>query len=412
MERITLQIWRSSGWERLGEASLDSNAGLMGSARFEYDTNYVGRYGEAKADGLHLSLSDQVSTLMAGSLFTVHREPMVNAVLRDIIPSGWARGRLCKALGLPRGAASDYALLSRCAHSPIGNLRVAPENRDRVVGPAFSREDLTRYQWRILDEVSCSSDWAGLGAGGDAPKLLVAEDAQGNLFLDGSEPLQGDFKRWVVKWPRGNRSIDREILRAEYAISRELGTGGMNCVEVEWTESADAGSLWVRRFDQEANGARHSVESIYSLMQMVGDGARLYHHKILETLLPLAENWDEFLCEYLFRDAINEIIANPDNHGRNQAVYRTDAGIRLTPAYDLAPMRLDPESVAKATVWNSQDCYAKIIDQYALNKESVRYSFRESIERAMCAASAAKAHCADEITRAGFLFKYPSMVYV
>ncbi len=45
-------------------------------------------------------------------------------------------------------------------------------------------------------------------------------------------------------------------------------------------------------------------------------------------------------------------LGNPDNHGRNTALAKDiDGSVRLTPVYDLCPMRLDPSGVRRSTTW-------------------------------------------------------------
>ncbi|MCL7942926.1 HipA domain-containing protein [Marinobacter sp. ATCH36] len=114
-------------------------------------------------------------------------------------------------------------------------------------------------------------------------------------------------------------------------------------------------SLWLPRFDRvirDGRIQRCGVESVYSLMGMVGDGARLQHTDVLSRLNGYLDiDFDDLLVEYLLRDLINMAIGNTDNHGRNTAILKRDGVIELAPAFDLAPMVLDPEAVTRATVW-------------------------------------------------------------
>ncbi|WP_158227238.1 HipA domain-containing protein [Mangrovitalea sediminis] len=261
--------------------------------------------------------------------------------------------------------------------SPIGNLRVQEAVRHHLAegSPNFSREDICRYHWELCAPLFSSERLfgAGLGAGGDAPKLLLAEDSSGRLYLDGTEPAGQAAKRWLVKFPRGNATLDdRAVLKAEYVFTSVLGEFGLDVMAgVEWLEG-DLPSLWIPRFDLTPEGDRSGIESVYSLMGVIGDGARLLHTQILERLLPLAASPDDTLVDYLVRDLVNRLIGNSDNHGRNQSVIRDDSGIRLAPCYDVAPMVLDPEGIPWATVWPTSLMnddgwanYRRIIEAYA-----------------------------------------------
>lgn len=62
-------------------------------------------------------------------------------------------------------------------------------------------------------------------------------------------------------------------------------------------------------------------------------------------------NVEAFVTEWVRRDLLNIAFGNSDNHGRNTAFFRGESGIQLTPIYDFAPMRADPEGVPRSTVW-------------------------------------------------------------
>lgn len=132
---------------------------------------------------------------------------------------------------------------------------------------------------------------------------------------------------------------------------------------------------------------------MYSLNRMVGDGARMQHLDVLNRLreaITDPPDFDETLCEYLVRDVINYTIGNSDNHGRNTALIKRDGRISLTPAYDLAPMVLDREAVARTTVWPKEyqhsvyePNYPRIIQDFAENPAITRTRFVAQLEKLM-----------------------------
>ncbi len=48
---------------------------------------------------------------------------------------------------------------------------------------------------------------------------------------------------------------------------------------------------------------------------------------------------------------LNIAFGNSDDHGRNTSFYKDEKGIRLTPIYDFAPMKADPEGIPRTTKW-------------------------------------------------------------
>ena len=97
----------------------------------------------------------------------------------------------------------------------------------------------------------------------------------------------------------------------------------------------------------------------------------------------------QLLADYLVRDVLNTAIANRDNHGRNTALIKQGKDIALAPAFDLAPMALDPEGIARTTVWprelrtgNGMDpSYPRVINALADTPERAAGLFRDELRR-------------------------------
>lgn len=60
-----------------------------------------------------------------------------------------------------------------------------------------------------------------------------------------------------------------------------------------------------------------------------------------------------FVTEWVRRDLLNIIFGNSDNHGRNTSFLKDERSIRLAPIYDFAPMKADPEGIARTTKWKA-----------------------------------------------------------
>ncbi|WP_449287756.1 HipA domain-containing protein [Marinobacter salarius] len=258
----------------------------------------------------------------------------------------------------------DFRLLREGCVAPIGNLRIkeaAEAFHERVAGKkpiSFTPDDVADHNGELIEyahSLGIAVEGA-TGAGGEAPKLLLVEDEAGALYLEGTLDEARIAHHWLVKFPRGRMlSDDEDILRAEGVFYKGLAELGVDTIKGAKLHEGRKPSLWLPRFDRvirKGQIQRCGVESVYSLMGMVGDGARLQHTDVLSCLNRyLDTDFDDLLVEYLLRDVINTAIGNTDNHGRNTAILKEDGVIHLAPAFDLAPMVLDREAVARATVW-------------------------------------------------------------
>lgn len=126
-------------------------------------------------------------------------------------------------------------------------------------------------------------------------------------------------------------------------------------------------SLWLPRFDiyfNELGLQRYAMESVYSILGKAA-GVTLDHeqtirrlvHKITHSHMVLEQGYQfdiqAFVLEWVQRDLLNILFGNSDNHGRNTAFLKGDGWIKFAPIYDFAPMKADPEGVARTTKWQA-----------------------------------------------------------
>lgn len=127
-------------------------------------------------------------------------------------------------------------------------------------------------------------------------------------------------------------------------------------------------SLWLPRFDIETQTdgttKRYGVESVYSMLKKA-PATILDHGETIRELINLITqsntvneknlhfDVEAFIIEWVRRDLLNIAFGNSDNHGRNTSFYRDEKGIRLTPIYDFAPMKADPEGIPRTTKWSA-----------------------------------------------------------
>ncbi|WP_315808475.1 type II toxin-antitoxin system HipA family toxin [Pseudomonas sp. C9-3] len=363
--RMTVQAQIGDDWfDALTLVFTRPEQGRFGPCAFSYTDPFISRFHSEL--GTPFACAVSVRHRLDWTRFHTEGFP---AFLYDLMPSGAARTVLCRwralqALELPPSLDG----LMYCTPAPVGHLRIKESAALIATAPRFAvpREEVVRQNLRLFDPGEEHGLVAGgsLGAGGEAPKLLLAETRHGELFADALLPDQFAERHWLVKFPRGSTALDRDILRSEYLYYRAVAQLGLDSIALHGLafESDDFPSLWMPRFDRVRRGEavhRMPMESMYSLCGNTHPGSALRHEAVLTALVGLwreagqAHLVEDLVFEYLRRDLLNRILGNSDNHGRNSAILRDDQ-LTLAPIYDLAPMVLDPHGISRSTKWAAE----------------------------------------------------------
>lgn len=363
--QLTLQAYIGERWyDAMTLAFVHPEQGRFSPCAFRYTDDYV-------ADFHH-----EQGSLFAPAISVRHRldwechySAGFPAFLYDIVPSGAARQTLARCgAGQTPAVARELSWLKYCTPAPIGHLRVK-ESAERVATASakpLRRDEVIQHTLGLFEpcnEYGLATAGA-LGAGGEAPKLLLAESHDGELQADAALPDPLVTRHWLVKFPRRATALDRDILHSEYLYYRAVGALGLESIALNGLAFEEAGipSLWMPRFDRaviEGRVQRIPVESIYSLSGNVQPGSSLCHERVVARLVALwrdagqSHQVEDLVFEYLQRDLLNRILGNTDNHGRNIAILRGDR-LTLAPIYDLAPMVLDPEGISRSTKWAAE----------------------------------------------------------
>ncbi len=367
MKQLTIQLLGDHGWRDVAVLELPRpEEGAAGPCLVEYDFDYAVQrlrdVGPGERGRHAIAWRVPVDT-------TAHRFGRWPAFLDDVRPGGAARRWWVSRLGLgflPEPE-QDVPLLERGAIAPIGNLRIkqaVPNERDVPI--RFPLAAVVDRDHDFLDHAAemGASVGGATGAGGEAPKLLLRVSDADEVWIDTWQDLiDVPDRHYLVKFARNQRSdIDRTVLRSEYVYYRALAELGVDTVDVDamrLIEGEREPSLWLPRFDvdrREGREVRYGVESLYSLID-APPGSWQKHQTYLAALREVFREQPDFdpsalVVEYLWRDLLNLVFGNTDNHGRNAAVLKTPEGMRLAPVYDFAPMKMDPEGVVRTTRWD------------------------------------------------------------
>lgn len=221
MNTLTLQIYVEGQWHDAALLSVTNpQQGLRAGCTLGYISNYLVDCLEKEHTALAWSLS---ANLPLG--WAAYANAPVWAALQDIIPAGAARRFLEQRYGQQRPAdlAMDVFLLAQCTPAPIGHLRIKEAAELIATAPAlgFSRDSVVRRDNHFLEYAYEQGAAIGgaTGAGGEAPKLLLTEAADGLLYADASLADEHAVTHWFIKFPRHTaNATDQDILRGEQSI--------------------------------------------------------------------------------------------------------------------------------------------------------------------------------------------------
>ncbi|WP_421847767.1 type II toxin-antitoxin system HipA family toxin [Marinomonas sp.] len=369
MKTLTLQALIQQQWHDIATLKLASpEKGAASSSRLGYEFEY-------SVECLDRNDEHACSLALPVQIMIEHEADRWFGFLEDIVPAGAARRYLIDFWELQSLSVGeqDSALLEKGTIAPVGNLRVKESLPSLPSGSTlhlrkFSLDDVVERDSSFLEyaqEMGAISGGA-TGAGGEAPKLLLRCSEQEKIWIDTFQE-QHDIAdaHYLVKFPRGRKTQDDcDILRAEYHFYHELTAMGFNTIstdKMKLLEGSRYPSLWLPRFDTHWNEHywdRYGLESIFSVLNKPA-GSYLNHFDVIHCVCALLQRRSKefdtarFVCEWLSRDLLNIAFGNSDNHGRNTALLKKPNDIWLSPIYDFAPMKVDPEGVTRTTKWGS-----------------------------------------------------------
>lgn len=370
--RLTLQIFLDGAWHDAVQLNFPiPEQGREGESELEYIFDYAINHFE------RYDLS-ACSALYPVELSHTRRHKPWFAFIDDIMPAGAARRFWVNQLGLenlPR-LEQDFTLLKTGCIAPVGNMRIK-----EALPLTSSGQQIPKQTFTVTDVLERNTDFlqyanemgavggGATGAGGEAPKLVIRCNKQSQVWIDAyQDDLKTTDTHYLVKFPRNRQTeIDKDILRAEFHYYHTLTELGINTIDTEkmkLLEHDDLPSLWLPRFDlgfidDQLN--HFGLESVFSLLELP-PGSNMAHLTVVTELVKLLSsmthnfNAQSFVNEWVKRDFLNVVFGNSDNHGRNTAFLKKPGRpLQLSPVYDFAPMKADPEGVIRTTRWGEYE---------------------------------------------------------
>ncbi|MBT4763239.1 MAG: type II toxin-antitoxin system HipA family toxin [Bdellovibrionaceae bacterium] len=389
---ISLEIFVENTWSDLGEVEIlesQVNDGYKAKGNFQYDLEYLDKHeSQLFTNGIY------AASVRYPLNFGYISEESWPAFLLDLLPTGAARINWLRRLDLKDGPTADFELLAKGAINPPGNIRVKFEgDLFSKLGnhPGFDYKEVTG---RGVDFIEYAENLGAVvsgtsGAQGVAPKFLLSEDVLGNWHGDGAIADKTVKKNWLVKFPRGKKKRDYQILKSEgiyYEVARDLGI--KVCGPLKW----DNDTLFIPRFDREkdknGNLIRKGLESLISAMGISEYGVSKKNEDYLTVLHKYCSDPSRDIKEFVFRDFLNVIMGNTDNHGRNTALLKSENKIEISPLFDFAPMVLDDTGIPRATKWKNETSHIpnfqsihQALRSVDLSEDEIILFLKESFEK-------------------------------
>ncbi len=351
--KITIQVRTAKTWETAAEVLLTGSEkdGANAETRFEYDIDYALQYKEKSG-------SRAVSCLFPIN-FEQKNCSSWPSFLLDLFPQGAALKYIVEHYKIADTAENYWKILKTACLNPPGNVRILNSKHLENIPTShsgFTREEILQKGANFLEYmIENGAPVAGTtGAGGAAPKFLLREDHRGLFHADGALQDTETKECWLVKYPRGYEHQDRLILETEskyLKIAKKVG------LKVDRLTNWEKNCLFVPRFDRKVGALEINywgLESFYSLVGSTEFGSRLRHETYLDAIQKFSSTPQEDAIEYVFRDFLNIMMGNTDNHGRNSSLIKHNDLVSLAPLYDFAPMKFDSESIVRNTRWNFQ----------------------------------------------------------
>jgi serine/threonine-protein kinase HipA len=247
--------------------------------------------------------------------------------IEDALSDAWGRRLVDYGLGV-FGDLPALTYLAASGSDRIGALDFQRSNTDYeargVDTPTLDEladAAIHLEEGRALNAQLAAALLHGTSIGGARPKALLR---------DGGRSLIAKFSSTTDTYP---------IVQGEYVAMTLARRCGLNVAPVSLAKAHHRYALLVERFDRPGAGRRLRVVSALTVL-----GLNAFPSGRYATYTALADEIRrsfaqplETLRELFGRIAFNIVCGNTDDHGRNHAALVDEAGLRLSPAYDICP---------------------------------------------------------------------------
>ena len=306
-------LWGKVYYDKFYAGELRQEPG--GRCVFTYDATYL--------EGKHPAIAFTLPLQSAPYICEAGLHPFFD----NLVAEGWLRNAQARALKVDAG--NRFALLLAFGHDCAGAVS--------VIDPAPASEPAIDMD----DPVAKAALSSRASLSGIQPKLLAVKDG------NGYRPARRDeTSTFIAKLPSGAL---RDIVENEYlttiACRTLLPDDETIDPEIATLEGMKERALLVPRFDRLRSGAKRHFEEFNQLLgkRSGDDKYEASYDRMAEFILktPLCAPVDAW--RLYRRVLVCFLTGNTDAHLKNFAMFHTQDGLRLTPAYDLVAVALYPE---------------------------------------------------------------------
>jgi serine/threonine-protein kinase HipA len=279
---------------------------------------------ETAAGGTRFTYLPEWQTPIACTLPVLKREHEwaqgVHPFFQHLGPEGWLREKQARIGHIAEE--DDFGLLLRYGADCIGAVGVRP------VGGAAPRDEAAA-------EVTASP---GRTISGIQRKLLVIK--QGNTFtLAGPTGLAPFIAKFNHESERLDSLVRNESLSLRWSAEL-LGKDEVNAVEVSIVAVLKEPALIVTRFDRTLQGGKLRLEDFAQILNKPRgrDFSGKYdaaYEDVAAVIKQHSVRPEIDLARFFRRLIVFVLVGNCDAHLKNFSLLETDAGLRLSPAYDI-----------------------------------------------------------------------------
>lgn len=186
-------------------------------------------------------------------------------------------------------------------------------------------------QYPRLASQALSGEEPGSSAGGEQPKFLCYADVGHCLVKFSTNAENENGQRW------------RDMLRAEHHALQQMLHAGLPAAQSQLYESRGQVFLEVQRFDRCGERGRLGMVSLEALVAEYA-GRPQQWPQALQALRQQKVISQQAVDRGTLQWAFGRLIANSDMHAGNLSFFTASEPLELTPAYDMLPMALAPNS--------------------------------------------------------------------
>jgi serine/threonine-protein kinase HipA len=299
-----------------------------GRGRFSYETSYMQLENSRALDPVQLRFIRKQSghSILGNNGFP--------GVILDAAPAGYGADRL-KAK-----ADRDLNTLELLAAGPpdgVGAIEVCQDIDSKLEWRPHPLDALLAHLKDLEEDAPSSrairrlNEVDGTSAGGERPKATVEHDG----------------RLWLAKLQ--DRGDTPHLPAREFVVMRLARELGLQVPEV-LLRTVDGREVYlIERFDRygdPASPGRHLYASAYSVLGITEKTDRDDPRRSYLVLADNMRRWivdvshqERDLRELWLRMAFNALVGNKDDHPRNHGLIHTGEGWRLSPAFDITPLR-------------------------------------------------------------------------